>query len=179
MIDIKRKVSAQGVIPTFSFILEKGSGFVGTVIKDVTHGCYTHVEIVTDHVFWKDKLIHYTVGARPAGIKISTMKYLWAEGSPTDFDIFIIPSLRSDQVGNALDYLESILFRPYDYPGLFHFLPVIGHLFKPRPNDFICSEAAARACGAAGFLPPEYDFENCSPVTFAKLPFLQKVTVEV
>lgn len=176
---IRNKVQAQGKIQPFSFILEKSNAWLGKVISEVTHGVYTHVEIITDSVFWGDKQIHYTVGARPAGIKISTMKYLWAEGAPTDFDIYTIPGLTAEQVKLALGYLESILFIPYDYMGLIHFLPVIGKLFKPSGKRLICSEAAARACSAAYLLPDKFDFENCDPVDFSKLHFLKKSTIEI
>jgi hypothetical protein len=177
---IKKKVRAQGIIPPGSFILEKGEGFVGTIIKDITHGVYTHVEIVVDNSWWGEKLVHFTIGAQAGGVQCNMLKYLWAQGKPIDFDVYApVMPYTPDELRAGLDYIESEMFIKYDYAGLLHFIPLIGRLFTPNAKKPICSELASRFLIAAGKFPADFKPEDCSPVSFALTPWVKKITVEI
>lgn len=185
---IKRKVSAQGVIPSFSFILEKDKNLLGKIISEVTHGTYNHVEIVVGHEYWGNKLIHHTIGAQATGVKPNYLKYLWAQDDPIDFDVFTIPGITEEQTTAALFFLEGALFKGYDYKDLVSFLPPIrwlatlplfDRLLRPNPNKYICSQLAADGCMNAGYLQTDFNSKKCDPVSFAKLAFVKKSTIEI
>jgi hypothetical protein len=190
---IKAKVAAQGILQPMTCILEKGSGLIGDAIDAVTHGIYSHVEIITDFEYWGNKLVHHTIGAQAKGVEANILSYLWKEGKPIDFDVFVTTEpWTSDQLGKALEYLESMLWVDYGYGTFAHFLVekipnwLGGNWLAKKienPKLPICSQLAAQANMAGGKFPANFDAVNCSPVSYGYLvlsnpPLLKKITIE-
>jgi hypothetical protein len=191
---IKAKVAAQGILQPMTTILEKGAGLVGDAIDAVTHGIYSHVEIITDYEYWGSKLIHHTIGAQAHGVETNILSYLWKQGAPIDFDVFVaVTPWEALDLKNSLEYLESMLWVDYGYGTFTHFLveKIPSWLGGPwlakkmeNPKKPICSQLAAQANIVGGKFPANFNPMECSPVSYGNLalaapPLLKKITIEI
>jgi hypothetical protein len=181
---IKSKVKAQGVIPPLTSVLEKGTHLLGKIIDEVTDGDYTHVEIITTHEFWGNKLIHHTMGAQSNGVIPNMLSYLWKQGDPIDFDLYAyqVP-LNNDEISLGLEYLENMSFVKYGYLDLLSFpIRKVWPWLADRmatTNTVICSQLKALTDIKIGRQLASFNSKACSPVSYSKLPYLKKITVEI
>ena len=119
---IKRKVIAQGKLQPLDIIAFKPANLLGKAIVSVTGGSYCHIAgVLFCQEIDPDNIIHWLLEAESSGFIPGTLKELWAQGKPQDFDVWRLPGLTPAEVKLGLDCAENLQYTPYDFGGTAHF----------------------------------------------------------